>query len=143
MGSPVSPPVANLFMEDFEEKALAACENPPRFWGRYVDDVGSVIKQLLIDPFLEFLNSRHPAIKFTMEREEDGHLAMLDVMMERQQDGHLKFKVYRKPTHTDQYLDFSSHQPLQHKLGVIRTLHYRAQILCSEEETKLDRHLKR
>ena len=34
MGSPLSPIVANLFMEAFEEKAVLQ----PRMWVRYVDD---------------------------------------------------------------------------------------------------------
>ena len=38
MGSPVSPIVANLFMEAFESKALSSYPTPPCFWGRYVDD---------------------------------------------------------------------------------------------------------
>ena len=32
MGSPVSPIVANIFMEEFEQKALATMVNPPRLW---------------------------------------------------------------------------------------------------------------
>ena len=45
----------------------------------------------------------------------------------------------------DHCLQFSSHQPLQHKLGVIRTLRHRCNTICSTEEAKLKEidHLKK
>ena len=36
MGSPVSPIVANLYMEYLEQKVLHAAPNSPRFWCRFV-----------------------------------------------------------------------------------------------------------
>ena len=42
MGSPVSPIVANIFMELFEEIAL---DSRFRLWRRYVDDVFFIIKR--------------------------------------------------------------------------------------------------
>jgi hypothetical protein len=47
-----------------------------------------------------------------------------------------RYSGNRKPTHTDQYLQFTSHQPLEHKMGVIRTLTHRAKIICSTQEAK-------
>ena len=35
MGSPVSPIVANIFMEAFESRALSTTLHPPKFWRRY------------------------------------------------------------------------------------------------------------
>ncbi|XP_072050085.1 uncharacterized protein [Amphiura filiformis] len=82
MGSPVSPIIANLFMENFEEKALQSCANPPKYWGRYVDDI----------------------------------MVIMD-----------------------------NAEPLEHKLGVIRTLTHRAKTLSSDStllEKELD-HVKK
>ena len=136
MGSPVSPITANLFMEDFETKALASYPNPPRFWGRYVDDtlVIGLIKFDQIDvSFTTHINSQHPAIKLGSGYNK---IPVLDVLIVRDDTGQLSFQVYRKPTHTEQYLSFSSHHPLQHKLGVIRTRSDRATTIVSKEEDK-------
>ena len=134
MGSPVSPLTANIFMEDFECKTLSSYPNPPRFWGRYVDDTMVIIQRCEIENFTNHINSLHPAIKFTIEREVNGQLPMLDVRVIRETDGTLSFQVYRKPTHTNQYLNFASHHPLQHKLGVIRTLVDRASSIVTKKE---------
>ena len=73
-----------------------------------------------------------------MEREENGQLAMLDTNIHRRVDGSTKITIYRKPTHTDQYLLMDSHHPLHHKLGVIRTLTHRAKTLITKPEDKAE-----
>ena len=42
--------------------------------------------------------------------------------------------MYRKPTHTDQYLQWDSHHHLSAKFSVIHTLSHRAQTVCSNPE---------
>ncbi|XP_072041190.1 uncharacterized protein [Amphiura filiformis] len=135
MGSPVSPIIANLFMENFEEKAITSFHTPPRYFGRYVDDTMVIIERSEVDSFTHHLNSIHDSIKFTVEHESNNSIAMLDTLISRNADGSLSFSVYRKSTHTDQYLNFASHQPLEHKLGVIRTLTHRAKTLSSDSES--------
>ena len=116
MGSPLSPVRANLFMEEFEKKALATSTLNPGFWFRYVDDTLSSWAHGLenLHRFLEHINSLHPSIKFTLE------IPFLDVLLVIQEDGSLGHKVYRKPTHTDRYLHYNSfHHPTRvktHKL---------------------------
>ena len=62
MGSPISPIVANLFMEDFETKAINAPEYPPRIWKRYVDDTWVVIDSTKKERFPEHINNIDPHI---------------------------------------------------------------------------------
>ena len=44
MGSPVSPVVANIYMEMFDEMALKSAQYSPRVWKRYVDDIFCIME---------------------------------------------------------------------------------------------------
>ena len=89
MGSPLSPAVANFFMEDFEEKALNSAPLRPKFFFRYVDDTFIVWPhgRDTLDQFLGHMNSRHPNITFTMEIEKDGRLPFLGILITRRKNG--------------------------------------------------------
>ena len=76
------------------------------------------------------------SIKFTHETESDNTIAFLDTLLERQEDGSVKVKVYRKKTHTNQYLAFDSHHPLHQKLGVPRILLNKCEEIVIEEEDR-------
>ena len=146
MGSPVSPIVANLYMEYLEQKALSTAPNPPKFWGRYVDDTFVIHKEANKQSFLQHINSVDPAIRFTVEdNKEDGSIPFLDTIVKPEADGSLSITVYRKPTHTDQYLQWDSHHHLSAKFSVIQTLSHRASIVCSNPELlqKEKQHLRK
>ena len=146
MGSPVSPIVANLYMEYLEQKALSTAPNPPKFWGRYVDDTFVIHKEANKQSFLQHINSVDPANRFTVEdNKEDGSIPFLDTIVKPEVDGSLSITVYRKPTHTDQYLQWDSHHHLSAKFSVIQTLSHRASTVCSNPELlqKEKQHLRK
>ena len=135
MGSPVSPIVANLYMEYLEQKALSTVPNPPRFWCRFVDDTFVIHKEVNKQGILQHINSVDPAIKFIVEdNKEDGSIPFLDTIVKPEADDTLSITVYRKPTHTDQYLQWDSHHHLSAKFSVIHTLSHRATTVCSRPE---------
>ena len=135
MGSPVSPVIADIFMEDLETKAFAAYA-APRLWKRFVDDVIAVLMKKSGETLLQHLNNQHPKIKFTMEAEKSGCLPFMDVCFTRQLDGSLTRDVYQKPTHTNRYVLFNSHHPENVKAGIVQGLADRAIKVCSDTETR-------
>ena len=136
MGSSISPVVANICMKMFEELALRTATTCLRIWKRYVDDTFCVMERTHVHTFLEHLNSLRPTIKFTMELESDGRLAFLDTFLKRKCDGSLGISVYRKPMHTERYLQYSSHHSPQVKYGSVSCVFHRARTLVQGENLR-------
>ena len=148
MGSPISPIVANLYMEDFETKAISSAVHPPSTLKRLVDDTFVVIESSRKEEFLDHINNLDPNIQFTTEDAKPyGSLPFLDTLIQKQPDNSLSTSVYRKPTHTDLYLQWNSHHHLSAKYSVINTLRHSAKTVCSnqhlleKEEKDLNRAL--
>ncbi|KFD51344.1 hypothetical protein M514_07749 [Trichuris suis] len=135
MGSPLSPVLAEVFMEHLEDKAFSEADRNilPRLFKRYVDDIFVIIESGREDIFLNFLNGLFPnTISFAMEKEVSGKLPFLDSLVIRMPE-RLKTNVYRKPTHSDRYIHFSPHHPRAVMKGVIQGMARRAIDLCEPE----------
>ena len=116
--------------------AISTAPHPPKFWTRYVDDTGVIIKKEHEEELFNHINSQHPSIKFTIERESEDHsLPMLDLRLIRENNS-ITTDIYRKPTHTDHYLQWTSHHPVQQKIGIVRTLMHRADTLITDDRRK-------
>ena len=75
MGSPISPVLANIYMEFLESRLLPTVSGSIIEWCRFVDDVYAIVPDTLnIDEFLVKLNDFNPNIKFTLEIENNGEL---------------------------------------------------------------------
>ena len=108
-----------------------------------MDDTFTILDRENVDDFLQHLNNQQPSIRFTMETEKDNKLAFLDTAVLREPDGRLTTSVYRKPTHTDQYLAYDSHHPQSVKRGIVKCLYERAKRLVTKPSviSKEKRHL--
>ena len=84
MGSPLAPVLANLFMGHNEKLWIENFqENPPSHYRRYVDDIFSVFNNSFeAKEFFNYINTRHPNIKFTMETEVNKIIPFLDVLID-------------------------------------------------------------
>ena len=135
MGSPISPLIADLFMEEFEVKTLSSCPNPPTLWLKFVDGTFGIIKAEHSKPLLQHINNQDPHIQFTVEEpSQQGSLPFLDTPVTIEPNNIFTTSVYRKPTNTDQYLHWDSNQFLTAKQSVYSTLAYRAKIVSSNQE---------
>ena len=123
-------------MEVIEEQAIQQATTPPRVWKRFVDDSFAIMKKSTINSFHDTLNSIDSHINFTIEQEKDGQLAFLDTLVSHN-NGSISTTVYRKPTHTDRYLDFSSHHDEKHKISAAKTLINRSLHLPSNTSCKI------
>ena len=131
MGSPLSVIEANLVMEELENNASSTFTQRPRLYCRFVDDTIAALKKTEIPKFHKHLNDQNVYIKFTVERDKKDGISFLDTLNQVNDDGSICTKAYRKPTHSERYLQFDSHQPLQHKGMVARALFSRATKICT------------
>ena len=131
MGSPVSPVTANIYMEHFEFLVIPTSPTLIRWWLRYVDDVHSATSIDQVNKLQEHLKSIDPHIKFAIELPGTDGLPFQDILSKPISNS-IKSTVYRKPTHTDRYLDYNSNHPISAKLTVINTLIHRAKQIYSK-----------
>ena len=61
-------------------------------------------------------------------------MPFLDTLVTPQCDGSLATTVYRKPTHTNQYLQWDSHHAITNKYSIISSLLHRAKHICSNQQ---------
>jgi len=75
MGSPLSPVIANFFMEHFEKYAVEQVTHKPVCWFRYVDGTFVIWPhgQEKLTEFLDHLNGLHNKIQFTTEKKATFH----------------------------------------------------------------------
>nr|XP_053627747.1 uncharacterized protein LOC128685277 [Cherax quadricarinatus] len=134
MGSPLSPVLANLYMENFKTVLLPTLDVQPSLWLRYVDDIFALWPHdsSLFQPFLEALNDLAPSIKFKAEWESNSLLPFLDFHVHRSDTG-FSFSVYRKPMHSGMYIHYYSYHASPVKKSVLISLFLHSLLICDPQ----------
>ena len=139
MGSPVSVVVTNLVMKDVEERALESFSSPtflkaPCWWHLHSPSQDSNCP-------IPGAPQRHWTIHLVHSRRGEGWTAgFLDVLLHREYDGTISSSVYRKATHTNQYLSYMSYHPSAHKVR-LSELWWQEQTTSGVEQTEKEKHV--
>ena len=117
----IAPILANLFTGHHEEQWISNNKDSQLlFYCRYVDDTLFHNEQDAMK-FLNYLNSRHPNIKFTYETQLNGKLPFFDVLVNNLGASCIT-SICHKSTYTGLLTDFLSFTCFKYKVGLIYTL---------------------
>ena len=124
MGSPLSPILAEIFMDDFESKiSQHSLFKNFNFWFRYVDDIFTCFNgtSRQLDTFFNYINQINENIEYTMVKEVDNSLNFLDLTITKNiiesKECNVKFGTFLKPTQTDMVIDNKSSHPYTQKIA--------------------------
>ena len=120
-------------MQAYERTDITIALYPPTVWERSVDDVYFIPKRTHLENFFHHINNLHQNINFTTEEESNGELAFLDTLL-KWNNGEISVLLYRKPTHTDQYLYYSSYHQTSCKESVASSLFNRAYSIITNKD---------
>ena len=120
-------------MTELENKIVGELldTNILKFYSRYVDDTLLLIKPENINTVVNKFNSFDKNIQFTVDTFENETPHFLD--LEIHPDG---ISIYRKATHTGQFINYTSFTTWNHKTAWIKSLISCAENICLANKLK-------
>lgn len=125
MGKVYAPALANIYMLEFDEKAMNGFKSKPLYFFRYLDDIFFIWTGTIeeLKEYETYLNSLIPGIKVTLEYNK---LAanFLDTTVYKHSINNtttLQTRVYFKPTDTHQLLHTKSFHPKHTCKGILKS----------------------
>jgi len=128
MGFPLSPIIADVVLQDLEEKALDIIGLNLPFYHRYVDNIVLAALSEHTSHILNTFNSIHDRLKFTIEYEKNRSLSFLDFLL-KVVDDKIIIDWYHKSCFSGRCLSYFSSHPSCHKIGTIYSLLDRTMLL--------------
>ena len=119
MGAYLGPVLANTIMTELEKVVINRLMRSGmiKFYASYVDDTLLLVNYTDVDGILQEFNSFHKNLKLTVDKFEDCFPHFLD--LEIHQDD---LSIFRKETHTAQFVNYESFTNWNYKVAWIRSL---------------------
>ena len=91
----------------------------PKISKRYVDNIFVMfVCQSHLKDFVNYMNTKHPNNKLTLEFKENDSLSFLDVKITRR-NNQLVTSVFRKATFSDVFINFKSFMSVAYKFDLV------------------------
>lgn len=138
MGKRFAPAYANIFMADWEERALNKCDKKPFCYFRYLDDIFGIWTYSKDDfeVFITTLDTFDPSIRLKYQFHEHS-IDFLDTTVYKGstfcRDHKLDIKVYFKETDTHALLFKTSFHPKHTFRGLIKSQLLRFRRICTRD----------
>jgi len=132
MGCKIAPAFANIFMAELEKDMLSQYTWNIYLWKRYIDDIFFIWQKGMnkLKTFMNHCNAFHPTIKFTFEYSTKA-INFLDVTVYKNKVGCLETTLYKKPTHKNTYVHYTSNHPVHMFRNIIYTQVLRLKLINS------------
>lgn len=79
MDSPLSLIIADMVLQDLENRVIMSLPIFLPFYVRYVDDVELAVSSSMLKTVLNTFNAYHPRLQFILEEDENNRFNFLDV----------------------------------------------------------------
>jgi hypothetical protein len=148
MGAIIAPTYATLTIGFLESQIYTIYDNQTlnnyvklNFF-RYLDDCFIILDDNLIDINLLFdtLNSLHPKIDFTMEKNNQS-INFLDINISKDDKNKIATDIYYKKTNNFSYIPFTSNHPRHIKINIPYNLAYRIKRIVNTPELRFQRYI--
>ena len=139
MGKKFAPAYANIYMANWEDKALQKCPRKPFCYVRYLDDIWGIWTGSLteFEQFVDILNKHDPSIKLKQEIHSQS-INFLDTTVYKGPnfiiDNKLDIKVYFKVTDTHALLHKRSFHPRHVFKGIVKSQLLRFHRICTRPQ---------
>lgn len=140
MGGVLAPLLAQIFISNIEHNVIEkniVFKKDILLYMRYIDDCAVIFRPNShdkINMFLNFLNSIHKNLHFTMEKEKDNELAFLDLKLTKI-NNKIQFSIFRKPSTTSNAIPYFSFCDYKTKFAFFHSMFHRLfSVPLSKEE---------